>query len=403
MHPRLHYFSLISTDKLNHRFGANFHVGPASRKVLGTTLALLSAKVRPVVVSALIPYRRGTSYSSIERIERIPYVRLFALGRGAFRRLTASVSFLFYTISVVRSNDAVLLYNAFPEYILAAFYRFLIGHRAILDVEDGPRVDERGPRGAMNIISFHILRALCDQKVVTVSKALAETLKLTKYHVNYGVSFQTRNSKPPTERFRADAPLSILYGGAIMPETGSDLFCKAVRQLADNHPKLRVTFHITGVYDSTFLEGLRLNQPNDCETEIIVHGDLTAAEYNALLRSMDVGLCLKLPSHSMGQTTFPSKVVEICAAGVLLCTTRVSDVPDIFDDNNAVVLKNEEVDELVGAIANICHNKEEMQHRAHCGRLMVEHRFGVTKVGSDLRAFIFAESPVTQPLAAGST
>lgn len=393
MKPRVHYFCLISTDQLNQQYRTRFHVGPATRKVVGTAAALISAGTKAVIVSALIPVELGMALCSVERVGKIPYVRLFAKGRGAGRRLSASISYLWYAMSTVRPGDVVLLYNAFPDYILAALFLFFARRPAVLDVEDAPRPDEKGLRGAMNTTSFRILRTLCAPKAVTVSKVVGRSLGFTKFYVNYGVSSALENcDATPTDKFAADVPLSILYGGAIMPETGLNLFCATVRQLAQQHPHLKLTFHITGLFDPTIFHALRTELPAEAGVQIIIHGELSSAQYKSLLRSMDVGLCLKLPSHSMGQTTFPSKVVEICAAGMLLCTTSVSDVPDLFNSDIAVILATEQPGELLDALVAIDANKAQMRLRAQRGQQMVSKHFSEVNVGQELRAFLLEES-----------
>ena len=76
----------------------------------------------------------------------------------------------------------------------------------------------------------------------------------------------------------------------------------------------------------------------EVEFSVSVYGKLTMSDYRAFMDTMDIGLCLKLSSTGIGETTFPSKVVEIAASGLLLCATSISDVPLIFDDASAIIL-----------------------------------------------------------------
>lgn len=391
MSPRLHYFSSVSTDSLNRLFGIDSHVGAASRKVFGTARALMTADVRPVVVSGLIPFPGGKLCSAV-RTGSVPYVRLFSLGNGALRRVTAAFSFLWYTAFTVETEDAVLLYNAFPEYILAAAYLCLVRRRAFLDVEDAPRADEAGLRGAMNRFSFRWLKTFCDHRIITVSEQLANNAGFSEHHTNYGTFDEMPRSNEPNQRFKKGVALNFLYGGAIVRETGLDLFCDTVRLLHSRMPELQVNFHVTGLFDFARLESLRLEVEQHSSLRVVIHGDLSSHEYRDLLSSMDVGLCLKLPSHSMGQTTFPSKVIEICSAGLLLCTTDVSDIPSLFSDDLAVVLRTEDSDELAQKIAFISERREEMKLRALRAHEMVAERFSSLRVGTDLRNFIFKNS-----------
>lgn len=388
MRRRVFYFASITTEALNKHFGANLFIGPAPNKVMAVCRALQSAQVSAIIVSSYLPvpiisrwqFRRNF------RQKGVSFVQLFTLGRGVVKRFLSFVSYAGYAAIAVRTTDKVLFYNYFPEYILAAIILALRNNRAVIDIEDAPRKDEAGLRGLVNRWSFAVLRRLCEPRCITVSRAIGPLCGYERALPIYGVStyFQTLSST----RVRRDS-LAVLFGGAIIQETGLAVFISCVRQLADQSPNVSVEFHVTGRYDRTLFETLKDDVEQRSNIRIFLWGDMSNADYNSLLDSMDVGLCLKLPEHSMGQTTFPSKVIEYASFGMLVCSTPVSDVPFLFDDKTAVVLTSSTGEELANTIVSISKNRRFYEMIALQGQRMAADRFSSIAVGRAVRDLVF--------------
>ena len=355
---------------------------------MGICAALKSAGELPVVVSALIPWRRrdGTCVQHI-RADGFAYAKLFTSGRGLLRRLLSAASYLWYAIRHVRRNDAVLLYNFFPDYIPAAAYLKLIGRPAVLDIEDAPHSEQSGPWKFVNPLFFRIMLRLCEKRYVTVSRAIGEQFQLQRFMPVYGVadSFQGAGNNAP--RF-ASPRIRILLGGAILPETGSGLFLDAVRMLATSHPDLPIDFLVTGQFARADMAALAEEVEAHSGIRVIASANLSRAEYSAIVHGADAGLCLKLASTGMGQTTFPSKVIEYAALGLLVISTRVSDVPHIFDQSNAALLDSESPEALVATLVTLVGDRVTAATRARAGQALVLQNFSRQALGRELAAFI---------------
>ncbi len=365
---------------------------PAVRnKVLGVLAALRAAGARPILVSTVgdpravhlaRPLRAGNAGG-------FDAVQVFAPGRAAVRRLVASLSLLVAAIRLVRGGDRVILYNFFPEYLPAALWLAVCGIPCVLDIEDAPRADDRGFGALVNRISFRLLRFVTQRRYLIVSDQLARSLGLSRYLTVYGVASHFSAARPGTVPFGGDA-VRINYGGAMLHETGIDLFAAALRILVREHDTAPLHVFVTGHVPHGQFDALLAEVNASPAVRLTVAADLDGAAYRALLETMDAGLCLKLPSTAMGQTTFPSKVIEIAAKGLLLVTTAVSDVPLIFDDSCAVVLAGEDPVELATALATLTMERSTAADRARRGQQRVAERFSAEAVGTAIRRFLDA-------------
>lgn len=377
--PRLHYFCLVSTDELNARYGVNLPTGAATNKVWGVVKALTGAGVGAVVVTGLIPVPPTSMRSEHLDIAGVSVTRVFATGSRLLRRFSAMCSFSHYAMRHVRRDDRVLLYNYFWDYLLAAFLLRLAGRPAILDVEDGPRADEAGLRGFATRLAYRVFRRLCYERVVTVSHALASELNLPGAIAVYGTV--PKQAVPPARPRLAGTPIHVLYGGTINVDTGLDLFVGAVELLRAEAPE-SFRFHVTGHLDDAAASRLDA-------LGVTVHRALSQQHYRDLVATADIGLSLKLSGNGVGLTTFPSKVVEIASNGLLLVTTRVSDIPLLFDKSRAVLVDQDAPRALADALLAVARDLPAARTVAAAGQAFAQNEFSQQAVGERLRAFIF--------------
>jgi glycosyltransferase involved in cell wall biosynthesis len=182
---------------------------------------------------------------------------------------------------------------------------------------------------------------------------------------------------------------SLLYGGSIEHGTGQDLFLESIDRIATTKPDLALDIFITGRYPNDVFEAFAADIESRTSIRVFLHGELSTERYWDLLRKIDVGLCLKLPSDSIGQTTFPSKVIEYAAFGVLVCSTPVSDVPLIFSSDTAILMKTEDPEELSQRLIDAAGDRTLTSRKARAGREMVMQKFTSEIVGARLKEFLF--------------
>lgn len=383
--PRLFYVASLVLDPAQRRVES-----PAARnKVLGVCAAIRAGGATPVVVTAV--GRQATSLWKPLRIvhrDGVCFVEVFNIRAGLIRRLTALLFLPLVAFRLVGARDRVLLYNGEPDYVLLALCLRLLRRPAMLDIEDAPRSDDHTPLGRLNTIAAPLLRGLCDRRAIVASQALGKQLGLQHFLPVYGVSSFFTAKGPPRDPFSGQET-RILFGGSILPDTGSDLFIAALRDLARRPVATPLHIHVTGRFRPGLFDALAAELANVGNIRFSVVQDLGTDAYAALVRTMDVGLCLKLPSSEMGRTTFPSKVVEITALGMLLVSTRVSDVDLIFDDDTAVLLESEAPEELALVLADIAADRSRFADIARRGRQRAIERFSEVRVGDRVVRFVF--------------
>jgi glycosyltransferase involved in cell wall biosynthesis len=379
---RLFYFAPVSTDSMNRKYGQYFDVGAASNKVVGVCIAVQRAGCFPVVVSGLLPGMAATEHL---HTDGLCFAKLPVFGHGAIKRLAAGLAYLRYAMRFTRKGDVVLLYNYFPEFVPVALYLRLMGRPAVLDIEDGPRDDVMGLFDRAQRLSFRLLMRLCARKYVIVSRSLALRLGLERFLPVYGVASFHDGGRVP--KFAGPA-INILFSGSIDASTGLGLFSDAVRLLAGERQARPLHFFVSGKFEEAPLRALAADVEARSDIRITLTRNLSRAEYRQLAENADVGLSLKLPSHAVGQTTFPSKVLEFAAMGMLLCATPVSDVPEIFNKTNAVLLESEEPRHLADVLRAIAANPAGALEKAQRGRAEVLTRFSDLVVGNSLIDFL---------------
>lgn len=363
---------------------------PAVRnKVLGVLTGLQAAGARPRLVSTIGDRKLVSPIRLLHagKAGGFDAVQVYAPGRAVVRRMIAMVSLLIAAVWLARRGDRVILYNFFPEYILAAIWLRLAGIPCIIDIEDAPRKDEPGARGVMVRWSFWLLRGISVRRYLIVSDKLARELELSDYLTVYGVASHFTAATDRSAPF-SRSEVRINLGGALVRETGVELFIAALRVLLRKHGDQPLHFFVTGHVPPGLFDELAMELNTSPAIRLTVAANLDFPAYRALLDTMDVGLCLKLPSTQMGQTTFPSKVVEIAAIGLLLISTQVSDVPLIFDGKSAILLNTEDPTELAATLASLPGDRDAAAKRARRGQQLVTDRFSALAVGTAIRSFL---------------
>jgi len=121
-------------------------------------------------------------------------------------------------------------------------------------------------------------------------------------------------------------------------------------------------------------------------------GSVSRVDYVRAVQRAHVGMALKLPSSDLADTTFPSKVIELASVGLLVLSTRVSDVPTLFREDGAIYLNNEDPKELAERLLWLIRNREAVAQTAMRGQAYIDEICSPQKVGLLLKAFFFPEA-----------
>ncbi len=117
-------------------------------------------------------------------------------------------------------------------------------------------------------------------------------------------------------------------------------------------------------------------------------GAPSAAAYRAIVEKAQVGLALKPRSGPLSQTTFPSKVIELAGAGLLVLTTDISDVREVLGEG-ALYLDDETPEGLVDRLRWIVQHRAQAQAIARRRAAPQLERCEPAKAGRALANFLF--------------
>lgn len=365
----------------------------ASRKVLQLCAALRHAGLQPCVLSLGRGRADGTtSYypRRVRRVEGVPVVYApFSkrLGWSEVLSLLAPVG-IAWRLATTRPK-AMLFYNRQLAYTPTLFASVLLGYKRVLDLEDGEmdfagrrwwsRWASRSLRGTYDI--------LCSSGALLACSALAAMTRIRPLQCYYGIAQLSHHNA----RWQA-GPVTVMLGGTLAPETGVDLLINAVHQLRKHHPAwvAQLRFEITGKGPS--LGALTALSEGAQHPQLVVHGRINDDAYRAVIARCDLGLALKPCGGALADTTFPSKVVEMASAGMLVLSTDISDVRAVLGDG-ALYLQGDDPRELIAQLQRVVEDREAARNMALAGQAAVRARCAPETAGRSVGQFIFGATP----------
>lgn len=392
--PRIHYVGMVATEAYASSIGEDVFVGAAAGKMAAVVSALRRVGRRVVLVS--LPFvSRGPARQPGLISRKDGFAACFPpVHRSAIRRkILGSLALARFALRHVRQDDIVLFYNHGIEYIFALMILRLRGIAVFQDIEDVPTETERGLRGVLNRIAYRLTFAFTSPRKVTVSNQVGRNLALADFLAIHGIA-ATQTGAGDETRWAALAsvgPLRVHFGGTLVPATGLDLFCAALMQLEAGAGQLDrdIEVVVTGTGDLDRLQDLACRLRSG-RLRLQLHREIDRAGYFGLLNSCHVSLSLKIPQAELAKTTFPSKVIEITSHGLALVSTRVSDVAEIFCEDEIWLLQNADPVELADTLIAMAAAPDTVRDRAVAGQARAQERFAPASVGRALAAFLEA-------------
>ena len=246
----------------------------------------------------------------------------FVSGNWDVPKIRVPLSWFFYVRHVLRhtrSGDLVLFDNYELIYVLAAvFLKIFRCVRFILDYEDGKHlIDKSWSRclsGSAELIGKRLITA-----ALLAHPALGVRLpRRVRTVLVPGFISSAREPKP----FPQSDPINLLYSGSLDRTRGVDLLLETLPLLPDANWHL----HISG---SGTLQGDIIEAQDRWRKKITFHGALSNAAYADLLGKCHIGLNCQRDSDPISGVTFPSKVFNYLSAGLLVISSRASEVQAI--------------------------------------------------------------------------
>ena len=235
-------------------------------------------------------------------------------------------SWLFYALHVVRhtrGGDVLILDNFEFIYVLAAWLcRILHGNRILLDFEDGKHLTDQGwPRflsGPAELFGKPLI-----QGAILAHPSLSERLspRIPKILIP-GFYIPPQNQQTPIS---TGVDTRFVYAGSLDAPRGVDLLLDAIPLLPEKGWRLDITG--SGPLESSVR--LIAAHPN-YSRKVVFHSVLDAKAHSCLLAESRVGLNLQRSDNPISQVTFPSKLFSYLSAGLLVISSRASEVEAIL-------------------------------------------------------------------------
>ena len=388
------YFCSINTPAYEERVNEKLFVGAAHNKVSRLVEAFRFCRYKGSIISLPVLNKESGNLKTIKKHvfkeNNYAVVMLRTFSFPLIRRLFGMFQITLFCLKKVSKNDRVIFYNIAPEYLIALLVLKLKKNPGFLDIEDA-LLNDNNLISYINNFSFSIAKLFCNKKVIVASRGIANILEIKPKNTCVINGVFRDDLKVISSESKNKKKLKVLLGGSLSQDTGVDIFCEALKLLSDKYSNYRhkIEFIVTGYGVGKYLKTVENCLNQSCFSSSIKF-NLTHEQFNECLLTADIGLCLKLPDNRMGQTTFPSKVIEICSSGALLLSTKVSDVPHLFSHKeNALLLENASASDLALNLIWSADNKNVVKKIASEGQKISEEKFSLATSGSRLLNFIY--------------
>lgn len=389
---RVYVISNALDDTTRNERGISTDSPAASRKVFQMCAALRLAGVRSCVLSLGRGHADGRWLRHRRVVRRVQGVPVVYAPFWQLKVWSELVSLFATAASLLRlarhrlGPQVVIFYNAEPAYLPTLAVASWLGLRRVLDLEDGrTRRDLRTLRGWAIEGTLRLYDWLCNAGALLACSALADATRLRPTLCYYGLA----EALAADTRWQA-ARISAVLGGTLDASTGADLLVETIRQLRATRPAWAAGLRIVITGKGPALPALQALASEHEHPALFVHGRTSDVEYRAILGAVEVGLALKPRSGPLAHTTFPSKVVELASAGLLVLTTDISDVRAVLGDG-ALYLLREDATELGERLRWIVEHRESAQALAETGCQGVQNRCAPTAAGRSLADFLLRE------------
>jgi len=363
----------------------------ATNKVLALVKAMRMQNLNCIVLS-LGRGRQKTSFKRhgawLERSNQVAtlYCNFWKLPIITHIVTMASVLILLNCLINRCPRTTVLAYNRSYHYLPALLLARLRGASVCLDLEDGYNIDGKGVfRVLKNTLIRKIFDWVCSGGVMVSCSGLFSQIEGRYAYVCYGIS---NNQEIQHNKWKSQR-LQFLFSGTLLEEVGCLLLLEALSILRKDNPELSKQLHVVvtgkGSCASEF-KSFAATAPD----WLTFHGAVSRKEYLEILRESHIGMSLRLSKFDMEATTFPSKVIEYAEHGLLVLTTRSSDVPTLFGET-AVYLEEETPTGLVYLITRQLESRDYLNELANSGRSKVNEICSPQKVGSEIKKILLAE------------
>jgi glycosyltransferase involved in cell wall biosynthesis len=258
-------------------------------------------------------------------------------------------------------------------YVIAAWLcRFVYGSSVLLDYEDGKHFTDHGWSRCLSAPAEFFGKPLI-QGAILAHPSLGDRLspRIPKVLVpGFYIPPQDKQTSITTT-----ADTRFIYAGSLDVPRGVDFLLDTIPLLPETGWRLDIT-------GSGFLESeVRLIATHsNFMRKVVFHSVLDAEAHSCLLAESNVGLNLQRSSNPISQATFPSKLFSYFSAGLLVISSRASEVETTLG-KACLYLPQETPEALAALMGSLIPNK------ARVGGLLELERFTISSTSNRLRSF----------------
>ena len=239
-----------------------------------------------------------------------------------FNRWFVHLQFLIWCMFNLKRNEQVLVYHSLGFDADFLFLKKIKGIRIIGDIEEIYQdVSKQKPSQERNEYRFI---DICD-KYMFPNTILNERLNKSNkpFVVVHGIYKPNRYSEVSYD----DGKIHILYAGTYDPNKGGALASVRAAEFLDGRFHLHLTgFGTKADEESVIKEIERMKPLTKCQ--ITFHGYLNDSAFYDLMHNCSIGLCTQDPTSLLNLTSFPSKILNYMANGLLVLSGRNRAIED---------------------------------------------------------------------------
>jgi len=280
----------------------------------------------------------------------------------------------------VRRGDVLMIDNFELIYVIAAWLCYLVyGSSVLLDYEDGKHLTDHGWSRCLSAPAEFFGKPLI-QGAILAHPSLGDRLspKIPKVLVP-GFYIPPQNKQTPSI---STADTRFVYAGTLDAPRGVDLLLDTIPLLPESGWRLDITG--SGPLESRVR--LIATHPN-FSRKVVFHSVLDAKAHFCLLAESHVGLNLQRSDNPISQVTFPSKLFSYLSAGLLVISSRASEVEAVLK-KACLYLTQETPEALADLMTRQIPLKPSQSHFADL------EQFSIPLTTLRLRAFLKESVPV---------
>lgn len=390
-HPRVVYLCNAVDERAKQERAITTDSPAATNKVLALSGAMRAAGMHCLILSLGRGRQDRSGRRHSAQVSRASGQQILYCAFWHLPILTHIVSFFSLTILLrylLRQSPglSILVYNRSYHYLPALLFARLLGAKIFLDLEDGYNFEGTSLYHRLkNTATRWIFNALCTSGAMVAASTLSSQIRFKKPFVCYGVA-----EDAPKQSAQWTSPiLQILFSGTLLEEVGSRLLIDAMRILCHEYPQQAAELRITICGKGPCAQELESYAAGEGSQLCTFKGALSRAGYLDILHQSHAGLSLRLAAFEMGNTTFPSKLIEYASQGLLVVSTRSCDVPALFG-NTALYLDQETPAALAQLLSQLPSSRSRFAELAQEGQARIQSVCSSSAVGRDLKTFFAA-------------